>query len=72
MLFKGVVKDLHYDTDQNDSEHSGFSTADEAFEWARKTAKETGFTHVSYWVDPEDQEAEVWLENVMKCYFETT
>lgn len=72
MKFKGVVKDFYYDTDGNNSTRSGFETADEAFEWAKKTAEETGFTNVSYWVDPEDFAAEKYLSISEKLYWGRT
>lgn len=56
MTYMGVVYDRFYDTEDNDSKCGGFSTAKEAFEWAKKTAQETGFTHVSYWAEDEETE----------------
>lgn len=54
MTYRGVVKDYHYATDENDSSCGGFDSPEKAFEWAKKTAKETGFSHVNYWVEDED------------------
>lgn len=54
MSYKGVVYDRYYDTRGNDSERGGFETPAEAFAWAKKEAHSTGFLHVDYWVEDED------------------
>ena len=52
--FRGFVKDHYYPDTSHDNEKGNFDSPKEAFEWAKKQAEETGFSHVSYWVEIEE------------------
>ena len=49
--FRGFVEDNFYPDTSHNNERGDFDTPEEAFEWAKKEAEETGFRHVAYWVE---------------------
>ena len=53
ITYRGFVKDTYYPDNSHNSECGNFKTPEGAFKWAKKTAHETGFTNVYYWVEHE-------------------